>query len=518
MKTWLISGAIGGLLLWQAHPAHAYWDDVHYHLTYFTARLAGCTPEQSYRLAAADVSTDYSPATEPTQFDISEYTGTGRGDAPAKQEPRWRYHAFRNQTVPDFKDSVGNGPGAAAADEAIKKQANELFAAGTRTRNIGVFLHFAQDREPHRGFGSAWGHYFDPKDPAGSTQQARAANLRLGGMVDWISAHPKLTTLDLMYNTGSWIDKFLATASPHQHRRAVTLAESEGMIDALRGLSPAPDPLTLAELPLYQQFVESSMNPLATAPTLTPQQLAKFTAHKNGPNLSGAEGLIVAEMKRLGMVEGGIPALAQARHQYTFSAQGNPQGDGIRVWGIVANLKLTVQGNSASDTEPVDVTIKAPITMTGETEYEIYPVTEMKPGEAHTFETLPVGNVIVEVQRKGKTLVKSNASILEPVNEVTLKLPKSGLTGMWTTDTGWTLTLTQTDDKVAGNYHGDGVTGTVAGTFDGKVFAGAYTHNEGGATYKGTFSAKLVGDDKLDGTWTETEHGVTQNIVATRGK
>jgi hypothetical protein len=132
---------------------------------------------------------------------------------------------------------------------------------------------------------------------------------------------------------------------------------------------------------------------------------------------------------------------------------------------------------------------------------------------------MPVGDVIIEVQRKGKTLVNARYKIDEPKNETTIKLRKGGLTGRWTTDEGWILTLDQEGDQVTGSYRGEGgVSGTVAGKFDGEVFAGAYVHHEGAGTYKGTFTSKLDGEDKLDGVWTETEHGVSQNITARRGK
>ena len=59
------AAAVCALLL--APPAEAYYDDVHYSLTYYLARAVGYTPEQAHRIANADHSIDYDPDTEPVQ-------------------------------------------------------------------------------------------------------------------------------------------------------------------------------------------------------------------------------------------------------------------------------------------------------------------------------------------------------------------------------------------------------------------------------------------------------------------
>jgi hypothetical protein len=512
---WLVA-LLGGLIGMQL-PAQAYWDDVHYDLTYYVARLSGCTPEQAYRLAAANVSTDYSKATEPAQTPpIADILKGASAAEPARQAPRWKFHAFRNQTEAAFKNAIGGEAGAAQADAAIKAQAEALFRQGVASKNIGVFLHFAQDREPHRGFGSAWGHYFDYNDPVGSTKLARKHRLHLGGCVDWFSFHPKLTSVNLLYNTGSWISKFLASASPRQQRRIVSLVSSDDMIDAIRNLNPAPAPLTESELLLYKDYVASQHLPFM-APTLTTAQEAKFQAHKDGPNLSGVRALVVAQMKRLGMREAAYPSLTAARNQYQLTGSGAPLQMHLDQWVTVGALNLTIEAEK-DDKEPVSVTIKAPITMTGETEYELISATKMTLGEAKLFNDLPIGRIIVEVERGGKMLLRSETDLLRRKTEKTFKIKESGLTGRWKTAEGWILTLTQNGKTVSGPYSGQGVSGRVAGSFDGKVFAGSYTHTEDGTTYQGVFSATLVGNDKLDGQWTETKHNVSQRVVATRIK
>jgi len=41
------------VFLYPAPPAVAFYDDVHYYLNYYIARVIGFTPEQAYRLAKA---------------------------------------------------------------------------------------------------------------------------------------------------------------------------------------------------------------------------------------------------------------------------------------------------------------------------------------------------------------------------------------------------------------------------------------------------------------------------------
>ena len=90
--------------LMTVQPAAAYYDDVHYALTYYIARQIGYTPEQAYRIASATVSVDWSPETEPVQVAwrnenryliINPLSGVWQ--TPTAQEPRWRFHSFRNE-------------------------------------------------------------------------------------------------------------------------------------------------------------------------------------------------------------------------------------------------------------------------------------------------------------------------------------------------------------------------------------------------------------------------------------
>src|SRR5260221_411037 len=69
MKKTIVSLVLAFLMLiaFTEGRAYAYYDDVHYALTYVVARHLGYTPLQAYRIASACVSVDYAPETEPVQ-------------------------------------------------------------------------------------------------------------------------------------------------------------------------------------------------------------------------------------------------------------------------------------------------------------------------------------------------------------------------------------------------------------------------------------------------------------------
>src|SRR5947207_2064631 len=61
-------GLLVCFLLASVQPAAAYYDDVHYALNYYIARVVGYTPLQAHRLASLCVMVDYAHDTEPTQI------------------------------------------------------------------------------------------------------------------------------------------------------------------------------------------------------------------------------------------------------------------------------------------------------------------------------------------------------------------------------------------------------------------------------------------------------------------
>lgn len=56
-----------GLVIIHQSAAWAFYDDVHYSLNYYIARVIGFAPEQAHRLAKACMSIDYAKETELTQ-------------------------------------------------------------------------------------------------------------------------------------------------------------------------------------------------------------------------------------------------------------------------------------------------------------------------------------------------------------------------------------------------------------------------------------------------------------------
>ena len=408
------------LLTIALRPAHAYWDDVHYYLTYYVARLTGFTPLQAYRIAAANLSTDYDKNTEPTQPDQSEAL-FGFADPPPveRQNPRWKFHAFRNQVK--FRDPVGNGTQAQQGIAMVAKQRDELYQAGVRANNPGMFLHSFQDEVPHAGFGSAWGHNFNPDKPAESTEAARRAGLHIGGSVDWLSFHDKIVSVNLVYDTAAWLSRFMREVEVkekrRQRQRVFEFAASEAMLDALRDQNVAPQPLAVNELPTYIQFYKASLG-LGAAPTLTADQRAKFIKHKDGPDLGKAEALVVAAMKQMGMIEGSIPPLAQARKEFTFDSNGNVTSS-LDKWVLYGALEVTLEDNSRQP-KPVEVVVKAPATMRGETEYDLTEPVEMRGGDVKRWEDMPIGEVVIELRRDGKRLTEKRVTIDELVEKDTI--------------------------------------------------------------------------------------------------
>jgi len=210
MRKWIAAGLLVSSFIFSA-PAFAFYDDVHYALNYYIARVIGYTPEQAFRLANACVSVDYSFSSEPTQITngvldlginnilaaqtlpiIGMVNGAGHkfmgsGDewekatdeVPAALEEllkhdefkdtfraQWRFHAFRDTYR--FPDSKVDGPpyssprleaSATAADEAIVAQRNVLLKESYEIINLGIFLHFFQDEVPHHGYAIGGGHW-----------------------------------------------------------------------------------------------------------------------------------------------------------------------------------------------------------------------------------------------------------------------------------------------------------------------------------------------------------------------
>lgn len=152
------------LLLTLAPAAHAYDDDTHYWLTYYLARKVGYTREQADRIAAADLSVDYSPQTNPL-FPHTIHPSHVRADLHAfpstKAVKKCRSEARKSNPALKLKENKRQLEEAVnrCVEPLQKKEQGELWEAAINSGNPGVFLHFYQDLFSHRGFTSRIGHY-----------------------------------------------------------------------------------------------------------------------------------------------------------------------------------------------------------------------------------------------------------------------------------------------------------------------------------------------------------------------
>jgi hypothetical protein len=413
-------------------PTHvdAYYADVHYALTYYVARVVGCTPAQAYRLASADVSVDYSPPTEPVQ---------GIWPTRENQVPRARFHAFRDETR--FERSIGDNEQGPQADAAIKQQGVKLLAAGIEAKNPGVFLHFYQDALPHARYGSRGGHWVDtlntPTITPGGWPPITPLNLEMlfqqlamGSTTDWLSlqnerdpnANAKLlhdtaeiinSTMHKMYSVGAGVQRPCLRPLP-------PAGEYLPVLQALRVANPYPKQL----FPYDLQFVKRLYD-LRRKTDKTPEEIrqeqdlaARYGKHTDGPNVEAARALLNAAMKQRGMSDD-IPDRV---NRFDFDEEGAVKGP-TDPWVMVASLRVTVTGASGAPGQaaaPVTVTVKVPQLQSAEPEYAIDRASSA--GQPVEFTRLPVGKLILEVSRAGGAAVRHEVTLDRVNNEATVNL------------------------------------------------------------------------------------------------
>lgn len=303
------------LMALSATPGWSYYDDVHFHLTYYIARVVGFTPAQATKIAGANVSVDYSQRTEPVQ---------GFWPTEATQAPRFRFHAFRDESR--FPASIGDMENAAEADRAIRGQQVVLWNAGLEDKNPGAFLHFFQDRWPHHRYGSKGGHWSDSSDTFGFGNLAIAvvARLAMGGTTDWLSYQQKLSVDQptrsnerLFEDTARALGRFMKLAGG-QTARTVSAADHAQVLEALRQANVYPEPIFPADIPRIGKLTAGII-------ARTPEDEAKYGKHLDGPDLAAVTRILNEALHSRGMSDS-IPA----RHpRYDFNAAGrllNPEG------------------------------------------------------------------------------------------------------------------------------------------------------------------------------------------------
>ena len=289
-------------------PAGAYYDDVHFHLTYYVARLVGFTPEQASRIASANVSVDYSQPTEPVQ---------GFWPTAATQAPRVRFHAFRDES--SFPSSIGDMAQAADADKAIRGQQVKLWSHGLEDKNPGAFLHFFQDRWPHHKYGSKGGHWSDSSDTFGFGNLAIAvvARLHMGGTTDWLSFQQKLSASEqarsnerLFEDTAKALGRFMQLAGAGTPN-AVSAADHRDVLEALRQANPYPEPIFPAEIPRIGQLTAGLIS-------RTPEDQQKYGKHLDGPDTAAVKQILDAALRARGIAD----AIPPHHARYEFNAEG----------------------------------------------------------------------------------------------------------------------------------------------------------------------------------------------------
>ncbi|MBI1356371.1 MAG: hypothetical protein GC160_18675 [Acidobacteria bacterium] len=296
-------------------PAGAYYDDVHFHLTYYVARMVGFSPDQAARIAGANVSVDYSQRTEPVQ---------GFWPTAGTQAPRVRFHAFRDEN--SYPASIGEMEQAAEADRAIRGQQVQLWNTGLEDRNPGAFLHFFQDRWPHHKYGSKGGHWSDSSDTFGFGNLAIAVVARLpqGGTTDWLSYQQKLSASEqarsnerLLEDTARALGRFMQMAGLGTPK-TVSAADHRDVLEALRQANPHPEPIFPADIPRIGQLTAGIV-------ARTPEDQAKYGKHLDGPDTAAAKQVLDAALRARGFAD---PVPPHHAH-YEFNAAGrllSPEG------------------------------------------------------------------------------------------------------------------------------------------------------------------------------------------------
>jgi hypothetical protein len=424
-----------GLLAASVPPAHAYYDDVHYALTYYVARQVGYTPEQAYRIASANVSVDYSYPTEPVQAGIQSIVGM-----PGTQEPRLRFHAFRDENR--FKNAVGDGKDGAAADDVIRQRRVELWTQAIDARNPGVFLHFYQDEVPHSRYGSQWGHWgvVYEKD----IETAQRHRLALGGSTDWLDFRAEESNLALARNTFNVLASFLKRVSPSQQARSFDPNSVMNLLRALRAANVAPRPLAGKSLEVFTDLKAGSslygastdiIGFLANKADLSVTETQDIRKHLDGPNLQTAIQPVNQTMARLRMsADGGASSetIPNEPRRYAFDRWGSLKEKIQRdKWVLTGTLKVEVRRELMSGEEiPVpraQVAVFTTKTRPEDREYRLgQPRSVTRAGQPVMFENLPVGWVIIEATTPNQPPVREKFFLDGQVNQtfITLKAEK----------------------------------------------------------------------------------------------
>jgi hypothetical protein len=403
--------------------SNAYYDDVHYVLTYYIGRQSGLTHLQAYRVASLCSMVDWDPDTEPVQGSNQAWLLIGLDGA--AQKPRARFHAMRDET--EWDDCLGNSEnGNAAQGGVIKRREYNWNMALKTTKNPGAFLHAFQDEKPHEGYGTKWGHW--PMLP-GCVQEYKAAGLTIGGSTDWISTRVE-DVKNLCRTTNDYLTRFIDAVSPHQYGRPYYYNEFDNLVQALAATNPAPRPID-SELKrqIYIQFYAKSngipqqlwgnlVDPTELSAigsqlgvTLTEKELQQ---QSKGPDVDRALTLVNAALKSQGFTE----VCPTHHHKYDIDDDGklaNPSQ--IDDWVLVGNLTTSIQGGNP---------VKASVLMKlrdAQGKWKEMPLhgvdsVMLRPNVEQKWQNLPIGEVIVELEKPDGTKIRETVTLTKRENRL----------------------------------------------------------------------------------------------------
>ncbi|MBL8061105.1 MAG: hypothetical protein JNK63_10380 [Chthonomonas sp.] len=541
-----------------------YYDDVHYSLSYYIARQAGYTPQQSHRIASAASMVDWDPETEPVQsggqartmidadrgvIDAIQRAIESKGRLwelqlkpyPAASTPRFRFHAFRNEMEHDH--AVGGGENGIIAQGEVNDQLKALFETSiSTTKNPGVFLHAWQDQVPHGGYGTQWGH--NPFTPD-SFRLHLQHKLPVGSTTDWIGFRPN-DVLNLCRTTHGKLTEFVTRNMPHQLQRGYNHNEFESLVVQLGNVNPPPSPIKSdlqrqLFIRYYARSLGVNLDPVTFTLTNSSQLITvadelgvglkkgDLEKHKSGPNLEKARALVNARLKSAGMAD----TVPPHHIKYDLDEEGklaNPAQ--LDQWVLSGSLGVTVRGPTA----PVSANLKFKIRDANGKVREVavpgYSTVGLVPGRQHVWSNLPIGDIILEIKRPDGSLQRGICTLTKRLNSFAVHVPatdpskpvkppvkpttppstvpKMGdFTGTWATSQGRygypvEVTLSQSGAKVTGTWKHASGSGTISGTVKGFELTFIYRHTgNDGSSEEGTGRWVLRQDGTaFEGTYT----------------
>jgi WD40 repeat protein len=443
-----------------AQPAAAYYDDIHYNLTYYIARQVGYTPMQAHRIASATVSVDWSPATEPVQASfrvenrvlvITPFAAPWA--MPSSQEPRWRYHAFRNDLA--FSDAVGPGRDADVADMQIRQQQLALWNQALEMGNPGIFMHFFQDVVPHAKYGTRNGHW--PVSEKEDVERHQRFGLPIGGTPDWLSYQAMAVGEALVQQTASSLTTFMERVSPKQRPRQMDAEATMALMRALRDVNPFPTSLQGKSIDALRRgkaysllgtlSAEAAIGFFANQYFLDPQETENIIRQFHGPALPPALEKVNAAMARSGWrPTDDVPFETLPEFvQYDFDGFGRMRNPAdVTKWVLNGKLNVNVKsraGEASAQKIPVKVVALLAKTRPGDTEQRLGEENSEVNGAMVSFDKTPVGEILIDIynmsgqrlQRETRTLSGSEQTFdiyLKFQNDLTLIKHKDDVTSV----------------------------------------------------------------------------------------